>query len=53
MQKSALDSNQFAMNQAQQQQRYANLMGSGQGMLSAGMQGTQLEQAMAQQLLQN
>ena len=53
MQKSALDSNQFAMNQAQQQQRYANLMGSGQGMLSAGMQGTQLEQAMAQQQLQN
>ena len=53
MQKSALDSNQFAMNQAGQQQQYANLMGSGQGMLQAGMQGTQLEQAMAQQQLQN
>ena len=53
MQRAGLDSNQFAMNQAGQQQRYANLMGSGQGMLSAGMQGTQLEQAMAQQQLQN
>jgi hypothetical protein len=53
MQRAGLDSNQFAMNQAGQQQQYANLMGSGQGMLQAGMQGTQLEQAMAQQQLQN
>ena len=53
MQRAGLDSNQFAMNQAGQQQQYANLMGSGQGMLQAGMQGTQLEQNMAQQQLQN
>ena len=53
MQRAGLDSNQFAMNQAGQQQQYANLMGSGQGMLQAGMQGTQLEKAMAQQQLQN
>ena len=48
-----LQANQFGVNQQAQQQRFANLMGSGQGMLSAGMQGTQLEQAMAQQQLQN
>ena len=53
MQRAGLDSNQFAMNQAGQQQQYANLMGSGQGMIQAGMQGTQLEQNMAQQQLQN
>ena len=48
-----LQANQFGVNQQAQQQRFANLMGSGQGMLQAGMQGTQLEQAMAQQQLQN
>lgn len=53
MQRAGLDSNQFGMNQQAQQQQYANMMGSGQGMLQAGMQGTQLEQNMAQQQLQN
>jgi len=48
-----LQANQFGMNQQAKQQQYANLMGSGQGMLSAGMQGSALEQQMAQQQLQS
>ena len=48
-----LQANQFGMNQQAKQQQYANLMGSGQGMLTAGMQGSALEQNMAQQQLQS
>ena len=51
--RAGLQSNQFAMNQQAQQQQYGNLMGSGQGMLQAGMQGSALEQNMAQQQLQS
>tara|TARA_R110001606_G_scaffold71258_2_gene164043 strand:- start:14417 stop:15715 length:1299 start_codon:yes stop_codon:yes gene_type:complete len=51
--RAGLQSNQFAMNQQAQQQQYGNLMGSGQGMLQAGMQGSALEQDMAQQQLQS
>jgi len=48
-----LDSQRFGQNQQAQQQQYANLMGSGQGMLSAGIQGAQLESDIAQQQLVN
>ena len=51
--RAGLQANQFGMNQQAQQQQYANLMGSGQGMLQAGMQGSALEQQMAQQQLQS
>tara|TARA_R110001606_G_scaffold240792_1_gene388834 strand:+ start:162 stop:1592 length:1431 start_codon:yes stop_codon:yes gene_type:complete len=46
MQRAGLDLNQFNTNQQQQQQQYANLMGSGQGMLSAGLQAPALEQSL-------
>ena len=49
MQLAGLQAGQFGMNQQQQQQQYANLMGSAQGMLGAGMQGSALEQQLAQQ----
>ena len=49
----ALESQRFGQNQQAQQQQYANLVGSGEGMLSAGIQGAQLEAAIAQQQLQN
>ena len=48
-----LDSQRFTQNQAAKQQQYANLTGSGQGMLSAGIQGAQLEGTMAQQQATN
>jgi hypothetical protein len=48
-----LESQRFSQNQQAQQQQYANLMGSGQGMLSAGLQGAQLEGAIAQQQAAN
>ena len=44
-----LDSQRFTQNQQAQQQQYANLTNSGQGMLSAGLQGAQLEAGIAQQ----
>jgi len=46
VQRYGLDLNQFNTNQMQQQQQYANLMGSGQGMLSAGLQAPALEQSL-------
>ena len=51
--RAGLQASQYGMNQQAQQQQYANLMGSGQGMLQAGMQGSALEQNMAQQQLQS
>jgi hypothetical protein len=47
MQRTGLDMSKFGMNQQAQQQQYANLMGAGQGMLSAGMGGAALENQMA------
>lgn len=44
-----LESQRFGQNQQAQQQQYANLVGSGEGMLSAGLQGAQLEAGIAQQ----
>ena len=43
VQRAGLDSNEFNTNAAGQQQQFSNLMGSGQGMLSAGLQGRQQE----------
>jgi len=48
-----LESQRFSQNQQAQQQQYANLTSSGEGMLSAGIQGAQLEAAIAQQQMQN
>jgi len=47
MQRAGLDMSQFGANQQAQQQQYANLMGSGTGMLSAGMGGAALENQLA------
>lgn len=49
MQRAGMDLNQFSANQGAQQQQFGNMMGAGQGMLQAGMQGASLEQSMAQQ----
>jgi len=49
MQRAGMDLNQFGANQNAQQQQFGNMMGAGQGMLQAGMQGASLEQSMAQQ----
>jgi len=46
MQRAGLDLSQFGANQQQKQQQFANLMGSGQGMLSAGLQAPALEQSL-------
>jgi len=47
MNRAGLDLSQFGANQATKQQQYSNLMGAGQGMLSAGMGGAALENQMA------
>ena len=47
MQRAGLGMSQFGLNQGAKQQQFANLMGSGQGMLSAGMGGAALEQQLA------
>ena len=49
MQRAGMDLNQFSANQGAQQQQFGNMMGAGQGMLQAGMQGASLEQSMAAQ----
>jgi len=47
LQRAGLDMSQFGLNQGAQQQQFANLMGSGQGMLNAGFGGANLEQQLA------
>ena len=46
MQRMGLDLSQFNTNQMTQQQQYNNLMSSGEGMLSAGLQAPALEQSL-------
>ena len=51
MQRAGLDLSKFGVNQQAQQQQFANLMGSGQGMLGAGMAGAGLEMGLGGQAL--
>ena len=47
MQQAGLDLNQFNTNQMTKQQQYANLMGTGEGMFSGGLQAPALEAMLA------
>ena len=53
MQQAGLDLNQFNTNQMTKQQQYANLMGTGAGMFSGGLQAPQLEAQLAGAPLQS